>query len=161
VCGFRKPRYLLRRFPKAIEVQCAPLDGHDGPHAGTTGSLSREPTISTSTELAAPTATPPPDVRRTRQWTGLALLSPAVVTLLLIAVIPTALVIRNSFAIADNYGGIVGGFTLDNYRGLADPVYLKVLATASPLPESTPSSVSWSDTSARVTSCPARRGGKH
>jgi spermidine/putrescine transport system permease protein len=70
---------------------------------------------------------PSPDVRQAGRWTGLALLSPAVLTLLLIAVVPTALVIRNSFAIADTYGGIVGGFTLDNYRGLADPVYLKVL----------------------------------
>ncbi len=54
-------------------------------------------------------------------------MSPAVVTLLLFAVVPTALVVRNSFAIADNYGGIVGGFTLDNYRELADSAYLKVL----------------------------------
>ncbi|MFT4044578.1 MAG: ABC transporter permease [Gordonia sp. (in: high G+C Gram-positive bacteria)] len=62
-----------------------------------------------------------------RRWTGAALLSPAIVTLLLFVVVPTLFVIRNSVAIADNYGGIVGGFTLANYRDLFDPVYLKVL----------------------------------
>jgi spermidine/putrescine transport system permease protein len=82
--------------------------------------------MSASIETAPAPVAPRPE-RTSRRWTGLALLSPAIVTLLLFAVIPTALVVRNSFAIADNYGGVVGGFTLENYRGLWDPVYLKVL----------------------------------
>jgi spermidine/putrescine transport system permease protein len=75
----------------------------------------------------APAPVAPRPERTSRRWTGLALLSPAIVTLVLFAVVPTALVVRNSFAIADSYGGVVGGFTLENYRGLWDPVYLKVL----------------------------------
>jgi spermidine/putrescine transport system permease protein len=37
------------------------------------------------------------------------------------------LIARNSFANADGYGGVRGGFTLDQYAHLTDPVYAKSL----------------------------------
>jgi spermidine/putrescine transport system permease protein len=55
------------------------------------------------------------------------MLLPAGLTTVALVLLPLILVVRNSFAAADPYGGIQGGFTLDNYRQLADPVYLKVL----------------------------------
>lgn len=55
------------------------------------------------------------------------LLAPAVVVLAVLAIAPLALVLRDSVAHADVYGGVTGGFTLDNYRQLLDPVYLTVL----------------------------------
>jgi spermidine/putrescine transport system permease protein len=45
-----------------------------------------------------------------------------------LAIIPIAIVARNSFAESNVYGGITGGFTLDNYAQLIDPAYGKVLA---------------------------------
>lgn len=50
---------------------------------------------------------------------------PAIASILILAIVPLFIVARNSFAVADNYGGIVGGFTLDNYIKLLDPVYSK------------------------------------
>ncbi|MFJ9629657.1 ABC transporter permease [Streptomyces sp. NPDC091280] len=55
-----------------------------------------------------------------------ALLAPAGLTIGALVLVPLALVVRNSFATADPYGGIQGGFTLANYHELMDPVYLKV-----------------------------------
>lgn len=55
------------------------------------------------------------------------LLVPGIASVVLLGLIPLILVARNSFAVADNYGGIVGGFTLDNYAKLLDPVYTKTL----------------------------------
>ncbi|WP_223359640.1 ABC transporter permease [Leifsonia sp. ZF2019] len=59
--------------------------------------------------------------------TGLLLLAPAVVAVLGLAIVPILLVARNSFAESNVYGGITGGFTLENYAHLLDPVYAKVL----------------------------------
>lgn len=56
------------------------------------------------------------------------LMLPAVASIVLLAIVPLFVVARNSFAVADNYGGIVGGFTLDNYIKLLDPVYSKTFA---------------------------------
>lgn len=58
--------------------------------------------------------------------TGLLLL-PAALTIVLLGIIPLFFVARNSFARANDYGGIIGGFTFDNYATLFDPVYLKTL----------------------------------
>lgn len=58
---------------------------------------------------------------------SLLLLMPAVGTVLLLGVLPLFLVARNSVAVADNYGGIVGGFTFEHYIKLMDPVYSKTL----------------------------------
>ncbi|MFJ9585406.1 ABC transporter permease [Streptomyces acidicola] len=55
-----------------------------------------------------------------------ALLAPAGVTVVALVLVPMVLVVRDSFATADPYGGIQGGFTLANYQQLLDPVYLKV-----------------------------------
>ncbi|MBA2806657.1 ABC transporter permease [Streptomyces sp. KM273126] len=55
-----------------------------------------------------------------------ALLAPAGVTIVALVLVPLVLVVRDSFATADPYGGIQGGFTLANYHQLLDPVYLKV-----------------------------------
>jgi len=67
--------------------------------------------------------------RQTRATTvtGLLLLAPAIIAVLGLAIIPILLVARNSFAESNVYGGITGGFTLENYAHLLDPVYAKVL----------------------------------
>ncbi|MER6190116.1 ABC transporter permease [Streptomyces cyaneofuscatus] len=54
------------------------------------------------------------------------LLAPAGITVLGLVLVPLILVVRNSFASADAYGGIRGGFTLTNYQDLLEPMYLKV-----------------------------------
>ncbi|MER6529640.1 ABC transporter permease [Streptomyces sp. NPDC001508] len=85
------------------------------------------------TVTAAPPAlaTAPPTAPATRSrlryhGTTLALLAPAGVTVVALVLLPLVLVVRNSFAAPDAYGGVQGGFTLANYRELIDPVYLKV-----------------------------------
>ncbi len=56
---------------------------------------------------------------------SLLLLIPGIASVILLGVLPLFIVARNSFAVADNYGGIVGGFTLEHYAKLLDPVYTK------------------------------------
>ncbi|KQR51435.1 ABC transporter permease [Leifsonia sp. Leaf336] len=56
------------------------------------------------------------------------LLVPAILAVLGLAIVPILIVARNSFAESNVYGGITGGFTLDNYAQLLDPVYGKVFA---------------------------------
>ncbi|WP_240740022.1 ABC transporter permease [Leucobacter triazinivorans] len=58
---------------------------------------------------------------------SLLLLIPGVASVVLLGILPLFIVARNSFAVADNYGGIVGGFTLEHYTKLIDPVYTKTL----------------------------------
>lgn len=55
-----------------------------------------------------------------------ALLAPAGITVLGLVLVPLLLVVRNSFASADAYGGVKGGYTLANYQDLLEPIYLKV-----------------------------------
>lgn len=55
------------------------------------------------------------------------LLVPGIASVVLLGILPLFIVIRNSFAVADNYGGISGGFTFENYERLLDPVYSKTL----------------------------------
>lgn len=57
----------------------------------------------------------------------LLLLVPALGTVVLLGILPLVIVARNSFAVADNYGGIVGGFTFEHYIKLMDPVYSKTM----------------------------------
>ncbi len=64
---------------------------------------------------------------RGRTVAGLLLLAPAIVAVLGLAIVPILIVARNSVAQSDVYGGITGGFTLENYGHLFDPVYAKVL----------------------------------
>lgn len=90
----------------------------------------------TTDTLARPEQRPAPRTRgrassdrraRAATVTGLLLLAPAIVAVLGLAIIPILLVARNSFAESNVYGGITGGFTLENYAHLLDPVYAKVL----------------------------------
>lgn len=55
------------------------------------------------------------------------LLLPGALLVLTLVVIPLLLILRNSFAISDPLGGDTGGFTLENYRMLFDPVYAKTI----------------------------------
>ncbi|MEU4224689.1 ABC transporter permease [Nonomuraea sp. NPDC026600] len=55
-----------------------------------------------------------------------ALLAPAGLAIAGLVLMPLLLVVRDSFALPDAYGGIKPGFSLENYGNLLDPVYLKV-----------------------------------
>jgi spermidine/putrescine transport system permease protein len=55
------------------------------------------------------------------------LLAPGALVVLALAVVPLGLVAGNSVAEADQYGRARGGFTLEQYAQLADPVYAKTL----------------------------------
>lgn len=63
---------------------------------------------------------------RDNLW-GWLLLAPGAITILLFAVAPLLLVARNSFATVDVFGAVKGGWTLQNYIALLDPVYLKMM----------------------------------
>jgi spermidine/putrescine transport system permease protein len=66
--------------------------------------------------------------RSSRQTlTAWSLLAPGSLVVLTLAVIPLVLVARNSVAEGDVYGGVRGGFTLEHYTALTDPVYAKTL----------------------------------
>jgi len=58
---------------------------------------------------------------------SLLLLVPGIASVVLLGILPLFIVARNSFAVADNYGGITDGLTFDNYAKLFDPVYSKTL----------------------------------
>ncbi|MEU1292637.1 ABC transporter permease [Streptomyces sp. NPDC005840] len=79
---------------------------------------------------APPAPVPVPPAARTgrarHRAVTFALLAPAGLTVLALVLVPLVLVVRNSFALPDAYGGIEGGFTFANYTELFDPVYLKV-----------------------------------
>lgn len=81
--------------------------------------------------MAMTTVDPPAMKQRARfgqTFVAWALLTPGTLLIAGLAVIPLLLIARNSFANADGYGGVGGGFTLDQYAHLADPVYAKTLA---------------------------------
>jgi len=58
---------------------------------------------------------------------SLLLLIPGIASVVLLGVLPLFIVARNSFAVADDYGGITDGLTFENYAKLLDPVYSKTL----------------------------------
>jgi len=66
--------------------------------------------------------------RRRPRATGLALLAPGTLWLLLFALLPFALVVVASLLPRGTYGGVEPGFTLEHYRRLLDPLYLQVFA---------------------------------
>lgn len=68
-----------------------------------------------------------PRLRRPRALAGYLLLLPATAVIGLLVVVPTIVILRDSFAISDPLGGNLGGFTLDNYAKLLDAVYAKTL----------------------------------
>jgi spermidine/putrescine transport system permease protein len=55
------------------------------------------------------------------------LLLPAVAVVVLLVLVPLFVIARDSFALSDPLGGNLGGFTLDNYAKLLDPVYAKTM----------------------------------
>lgn len=55
------------------------------------------------------------------------LLAPSLVTVVLLLVAPMTLVVAYSFAGRDAYGGVVAGFSLQNYAEALQPIYLPVL----------------------------------
>lgn len=58
---------------------------------------------------------------------GLALVSPTMLWLVVFLVIPLALIVVISFAARGQYGDVVYTFSLDKYRALLDPQYLRIL----------------------------------
>ncbi|MCV7227317.1 ABC transporter permease [Mycolicibacterium komossense] len=73
------------------------------------------------------TTTHAPRADRRQALTAWALLAPGLLVVVALAVVPLVLVARNSVASADQYGRVSGGFTLDNFMRLTDPVYAKTL----------------------------------
>lgn len=65
---------------------------------------------------------------RGKNFYALLLLTPGVVSVLLLAVWPMMLVARNSVAKSDVYGAVTGGFTFESYVALADPAYVKTMS---------------------------------
>lgn len=59
-------------------------------------------------------------------WKAWALLMPMVLWLLLFVVVPGVILLIYSFCERDEIGGVVFTFTLDNYRRVFDPVYLRI-----------------------------------
>lgn len=62
-----------------------------------------------------------------RSLPGYLLLLPALAVVVVLVIVPTLMILRDSFALSDPLGGNLGGFTLDNYAKLRDPVYAKTL----------------------------------
>jgi spermidine/putrescine transport system permease protein len=58
---------------------------------------------------------------------GWLLLAPLIVWAVAFVVAPAAIMFGYSFAHRGTLGGIVPGFTLENYAGVADPVYLRIV----------------------------------
>lgn len=81
-------------------------------------------TVAAAARTAAPALARRSRLRRTA--VTVALLAPAGITVVALVLVPLLLVVRNSLAVGDEYGGIKGGFTLANYDALLDPVYLKM-----------------------------------
>lgn len=82
----------------------------------------------TTIATARPTTTDA--ARRTERkqtLTAWLLLAPGAIFVLALAVVPLLLIARNSVAEADVFGGVTGGFTLEHYAQLGDPVYAKTL----------------------------------
>jgi len=79
--------------------------------------------------MARATSVRPRASRRTRRdslWAWL-LMAPGILTVLLLAIVPLLVIARNSFAEVDVFGAVQGGWTLQNYFTLVDPVYTKTI----------------------------------
>jgi ABC-type spermidine/putrescine transport system, permease component I len=79
--------------------------------------------------MVSATSVKPAATRRSRRdslWAWL-LLTPGILTVLLLAIVPLVVIARNSFAEVDVYGAVQGGWTLENYLALLDPVYTKTI----------------------------------
>ncbi|TPW77920.1 ABC transporter permease [Schumannella soli] len=58
---------------------------------------------------------------------GALMMVPASIVILVLVIVPMVIIARDSFAVSDPLGGNLGGFTLDNYAKLLDPVYAKTM----------------------------------
>lgn len=84
--------------------------------------------VNTAETKAMPTAAVKPRRKpRSKNAYAWLLLTPGLVSVLLLAVWPIVLVARNSVAESDVYGAVIGGFSLESYLALADPVYAKTM----------------------------------
>jgi spermidine/putrescine transport system permease protein len=72
-------------------------------------------------------ATPAPGARRAPGVVAWLLLSPLVLWALAFVVAPALIMLVYSFAHRGTLGGVVLGFTLENYAGVVDPVYLRIV----------------------------------
>ena len=100
-------------------------------HAFRLGTKATEWVISMAT-VAGQTAKPAKATKtrrkpRNQNAYALLLLAPGLATVLVLAVWPMILVARNSVAESDVFGAVTGGFTLEPYLSLADPVYFKTM----------------------------------
>lgn len=59
-------------------------------------------------------------------WRAWALLAPMVLWLVVFVVIPGIILLVYSFCERDEVGGVIFNFSLDNYRRVFDPVYLRI-----------------------------------
>lgn len=59
-------------------------------------------------------------------WRAWALLAPMVLWLVVFVVIPGLILLVYSFCERDEVGGVIFSFSLDNYRRVFDPVYLRI-----------------------------------
>ncbi len=60
-------------------------------------------------------------------WTTLLLVGPSVVLIVGFVIVPFFFILRSSVASVGPYGSIGTDWTLDNYRSLADPVYVRII----------------------------------
>lgn len=65
--------------------------------------------------------------RRRVDWTTLALAGPTVVLTIAFVVVPFFYILRSSVASVGPYGAVGSDWTLENYRALADPVYVRII----------------------------------
>lgn len=64
--------------------------------------------------------------RRQPHWRAWLLLAPMLVWLVAFVVVPTTILLVYSFCERDEMGRVIFSFTLDNYRRVFDPIYLRV-----------------------------------
>ena len=69
-----------------------------------------------------------PARRRAPGAAGWLLLAPLIAWAVAFVVAPAAIMLAYSFAQRGTLGGVVPGFTLENYAAVADPVYLRIVA---------------------------------
>ena len=65
--------------------------------------------------------------RRPASRAGWLLLAPLIVWAVAFVVAPAVIMLVYSFAHRGTLGGVVLGFTLENYAGVLDPVYLRIV----------------------------------
>ncbi len=66
--------------------------------------------------------------RRTPRWRAWLLLTPMIAWLVLFVVAPTLILLVYSFCERDEVGRVIFTFSLENYRRVFDPVYLRIFA---------------------------------